>query len=79
MRWCRRTTARSFRRSATWLRARSSLVFPTQVSGEDRLLTLVTCHGLNENERLAVALRAVRPGEDMKALAAALKEGIRRP
>ncbi len=62
-----------------WLRARSSLVFPTQVSREDRLLTLVTCHGLNENERLAVALRAVRPGEDMKALAAALKEGIRRP
>ena len=62
-----------------WLRARSSLVFPTQVSEEDRLLTLVTCHGLNENERLAVALRAVRPGEDMKALAAALKEGIRRP
>lgn len=62
-----------------WLRARSMLVFPTEVSANDRLLTLVTCHGLDPDERLAVALRALRPGEDREALARQLGEGVRKP
>lgn len=55
-----------------WLRARSALRFPVEVGPEDKLLTLVTCHGLDEDERLAVALRAVRRGESMDALRQAI-------
>ena len=62
-----------------WLRAGSSLQFPTQVSTSDRLLTLVTCHGTDENERLALALRAVRPGEDLKKLRSEMEQGITHP
>ncbi len=50
------------------LRQRSSLVFPTDMQPTDQLLTLVTCHGPIDTERLAVALRALRPGEDQEAL-----------
>lgn len=59
-----------------WLRQRSTLVFPTQVASQDRLLTLITCHGSDDNERLALALRAVRPGEDIAALKASMQQGI---
>lgn len=62
-----------------WLRARSRLRFPTQVSPSDRLLTLITCHGADDNERLVLALRAVRPGEDVEALRASLQQGILKP
>lgn len=51
-----------------WLRSRSSLNFPTQVAETDHLLTLVTCHGLDPDERLVVALRALRPGEDAEQI-----------
>ena len=50
------------------LRGRSSLSFPGDVREDDRLLTLITCHGPIDTERLAVALRALRPGEDQEAL-----------
>ncbi len=59
-----------------WLRARSVLTFPVEVSAEDKLLTLVTCHGLDENERLVIALRAVRQGESTDALKTAINEGL---
>ena len=61
------------------LRAGSSLHFPTQVTTNDRLLTLVTCHGTDDNERLALALRAIRPGEDLKKLRSEMEQGITRP
>lgn len=51
-----------------WLRSRSSVSFPTEVSETDKLLTLVTCHGLDPDERLVVALRALRPGEDAEQI-----------
>lgn len=58
------------------LRQRSALVFPTEVAGSDRLLTLVTCHGNEEDERLVLALRALRPGEDEQTLANQLAQGL---
>jgi len=61
-----------------WLRAHSLLDFPTQIQQDDRLLTLVTCHGQDDDERLALALRAVRPGEDTGALRAQLETQIAR-
>lgn len=62
-----------------WMRQHSALSFPTQVYTQDRLLTLVTCHGNDEDERLALVLRAVRPGEDMDALKQQLAAGIKKP
>ena len=62
-----------------WLRAHSALHFPTQVYAGDRLLTLVTCHGADDDERLALALRAVRPGEDAEALLKEFASGIVKP
>lgn len=62
-----------------WMRQHSALSFPTQVYAQDRLLTLVTCHGNDEDERLALMLRAVRPGEDMDALKQQLAAGIHKP
>ncbi|MDI9519801.1 MAG: class B sortase [Bacillota bacterium] len=59
-----------------WLRARSVLRFPVEISANDKLLTLVTCHGLDEDERLAVALRAVRPGESTEAIKQAIKQDL---
>ena len=58
------------------LRQRSALVFPTEVAGSDRLLTLVTCHGNEEDERLVLALRALRPGENEQTLANQLAQGL---
>ena len=59
-----------------WLRARSVLRFPVEICAEDKLLTLVTCHGLDEDERLAVALRAVRPMESQEALKQAINQDL---
>ncbi len=50
------------------LRQRSALALPTDMRETDQLLTLITCHGPVDTERLAVALRALRPGEDEAAL-----------
>lgn len=58
------------------LRQRSALFFPTEVAGSDRLLTLITCHGNEEDERLVLALRALRPGEDEQTLANQLAQGL---
>lgn len=63
----------------TWLRRNSALQFPTQVDAGDRLLTLVTCHGPNDSERLAVALRQLRPGEEQAQVELLLREGIYKP
>ena len=60
------------------LRQRSSLSFPVDVQPNDQLLTLVTCHGPIDTERLAVALRALRPGEDMEALKSAFLSQVAR-
>ncbi len=57
-----------------WLRQRSQLQLPVDVNADDRLLTLVTCHGNEDSERLIVALRALRPGEDQQQLARAFME-----
>ena len=46
-----------------WLQAHSALPLPVDVRADDRLLTLVTCHGQDHNERLILALRALRPVE----------------
>ena len=62
-----------------WLREHSALRFPTQVEPGDRLLTLVTCHGADDDERLVLALRAVRPGEDAEALVREFAAGLSRP
>ena len=62
-----------------WLRYHSVLTFPTQLHTEDRLLTLVTCHGSDDDERLVLALRAVRPGEDAQALMQEYANRIERP
>lgn len=60
------------------LRRRSSLFFPVDVGEDDQLLTLITCHGPIDTERLAVALRALRPGEDQETLKAAFMTQVAR-
>ncbi len=62
---------------AGWLRQMSQWQLPVSVSPEDRLLTLVTCHGQEDSQRLIVALRALRPGEDQEQLAAAFQTDTR--
>lgn len=58
------------------LRSFSDLQFPVSVESRDRLLTLVTCHGESDSERLVVALRALRPGEDAEALREAMRQAF---
>jgi len=58
------------------LRSFSDLQFPVAVESRDRLLTLVTCHGESDSERLVVALRALRPGEDAEALREAMRRAF---
>ena len=60
------------------LQQRSSLSFPVDVSPEDQLLTLVTCHGPIDTERLAIGLRALRPGENAEELKAAFMAQVTR-
>lgn len=55
------------------LRAFSNIRFPVTMEGGDRLLTLVTCHGQSDSERLVVALRALRPDENMEDLREAMR------
>lgn len=52
--------------------------FPDPLREDDRLLTLVTCHGNEDDERLIVALRELRPGEDREALAGGIRDGLKR-
>lgn len=49
---------------------------PVDVRAGDRLLTLATCHGNEDSERLIVALRELRPGEEKEALAASIRNGL---
>jgi sortase B len=56
------------------LTALSGMALPVDLQADDRLLTLVTCHGQDENERLVVALRALRPGESREGLQALIRE-----
>lgn len=51
-----------------WLQAHSALDLPVDVQDGDQLLTLVTCHGDEDSERLILGLRALRPGEDREAV-----------
>ena len=56
------------------IRRFSSFYLPVEVAAGDKLLTLVTCHGNEEDERLVVALRQQRPGEDLDAVKALFRE-----
>lgn len=47
---------------------------PIQVKSNDRMLTLITCHGNENNERLVVALRALRPDENEESVRALLRD-----
>lgn len=58
------------------LRALSVLSFPTDMNGDDILLTLATCHGNEDDERLIVALRALRPGESEETLMRQFSSGV---
>ncbi len=66
------------RKAVATLQQRSSLSFPVDVSPEDQLLTLVTCHGPIDTERLAIGLRALRPGENAEELKAAFMAQVTR-
>lgn len=59
------------------LKARSAVQLPVEVNRSDRLLTLVTCHGVDPDERLIISLRALRPGEDSALLRDQLWRGGR--
>ncbi len=50
----------------------SAFNFPIQVEPDDRMLTLITCHGSENDERLVVALRALRPNENEESVKALL-------
>lgn len=56
------------------LRDHSVLRLPVDVDSGDRLLTLVTCHGKEDTERLVIALRSLRPEETRAAVQATLIE-----
>ena len=61
-----------------WLTAHSALALPVDVQPQDQLLTLVTCHGHDRDERLVLALRALRPDEsadDVQGAFARWREG----
>lgn len=51
----------------------SAFNLPIQVESNDRMLTLITCHGNENNERLVVALRALRPDENEESVKALLR------
>ena len=46
---------------------------PVDVRADDKLLTLATCHGLEDSERLILALRELRPEEDKADMAMKFK------
>lgn len=56
----------------------SLLSFPVDVQADDRLLTLATCHGIDDRERLVLALRELRPDEERDALLNAIQEGLKK-
>ena len=60
------------------LKARSVVQLPVEVNQSDRMLTLVTCHGGNPDERLIISLRALRPGENSSLLRDQLWRGGQR-
>ncbi len=53
---------------ADTLRGMSAFSLPMDVQADDHLLTLITCHGDEQHERLVVALRALRAGENAEEL-----------
>ena len=53
---------------AARLSALSVFNLPVDVRADDRLLTLATCHGPADSERLIIALRELRPEEDKTAI-----------
>lgn len=61
---------------AQWLIEFSALDFPVDVRADDRLLTLATCHGSDESERLILALRELRPQENQEILGRIIREGL---
>lgn len=55
------------------LRELSSLALPVDLMPDDRLLTLITCHGREGHERLIVALRALRDNETPDSISDAFR------
>lgn len=51
--------------------------FPVDVCAEDRLLTLATCHGNEDSERLVLALRELRPEEEKATMAKMIRDEIK--
>lgn len=51
----------------------SAFNLPIQVASNDRMLTLITCHGNENDERLVVALRALRPDENEESVKTLLR------
>lgn len=54
------------------LRRFSAFNLPVDVGPNDRMLTLITCHGKEDSERLVVGLRAMRPDENKESIKALL-------
>lgn len=50
----------------------SAFNFPIQVEPDDRMLTLITCYGSKNDERLVLSLRALRPNENEESVKALL-------
>ena len=58
------------------IRSLSQLSLPIAVGPDDRLLTLVTCHGNEAHERLVLAMREIRPGEDAESILRLIRDGV---
>ncbi|NLD33903.1 MAG: class B sortase [Clostridiales bacterium] len=58
------------------LRRFSAFTLPVEVGPNDRMLTMITCHGKEDSERLVVGLRALRPDENKESLKALLADQI---
>lgn len=59
---------------AQTLRGMSAFSLPMDVQADDHLLTLITCHGDEQHERLVVALRALRADENPEELKALFRQ-----
>lgn len=59
------------------LRNISAFNFPIEVSTDDELLTLITCHGGNNEERLVVAYRKLRENENENELKQHIAKNLR--
>ena len=61
------------------LKTKSDFELPVDVQGGDELLSLVTCSYGYDNGRLVLALRKVRDGEDVEALAQQIRDALENP